>query len=325
MRKYSLIFILIALSILVGCDKKADDSAYKVYYLNMDATSVLEEGYNPSSTDLPAEELAAELLGRLQGEPGTATLRQSIPSDMKCSCMVSGYLINVDFDSKFYDMTVVEQTLISAAVVRTLIQVPGCSYVNITVDNEPLIMGDDYVVGSMNEDSFVENPGAQINSKQSTDITLYFADAKDPTKLRKKTESITYTNKTLEKVVMEKLIEGPSSFDGMKGTVPAGTKIITSSIYDGVCYINLNDAFINNQDNEITEQVVLYSIVDSLCSLEDVTKVQITVNGETTGKIRYNYELSTLYEMDESIVVDELQDEDSTEIIQPTEEVDNDK
>ncbi len=314
MKKISMVLVFLCICILCGCTKKKDQSDFYIYYLNMDVTGIVEEEYTPKNASGSSEALCEELLGRLQSEPDTATLRQTIPSDFKYSYSAAGYVVNVDLDSKYYDMPIVDQTLLRAAIVRTLVQIPAFSFVNFTVGSEPLLDSDDKVVGSMNDDSFVENPGAQINSKQTTDITLYFADANDPTKLRKKEETVTYTNKTLEKVVMEKLIEGPAEGDGMIATVPSGTKIITSSIYDGVCYINLTDAFINNQNNEITEQVVLYSIVDSLCSLEDVSKVQITVNGETTGMVRYNYKLAKLYKADDSIVIKDSSEEDSENI-----------
>lgn len=303
MKKFSWLFILFLICTIVGCSKDKEESNYYIYYLNMDATSVLREEYQPVCKTGNAEELTKELLERLQGEPEMTALRQTIPSDLSYSFSPAGYILNLDFDDKYYDMSVVEQILVRAAVVRTLIQIPDYSFINITIDSEPLVDAEGRVIGCMNEDSFVENPGAQINSKQTTQITLFFADANDPTKLINKTENVTYTNKTLEKVVMEKLIEGPSEGDGMIATLPSGTNIITSSIYDGVCYINLTDTFINNQNNEIPEQVVLYSIVNSLCSLQDVSKVQITVNGESSGKVRYNYELSAMYEFDDSIVI----------------------
>ena len=60
----------------------------------------------------------------------------------------------------------------------------------------------------------------------------------------------------------------------------------------------------------IKEQVILYSIVDSLTSLSGVEKVQIAINGETKGKFKYNYELSSMYEFDDSIIDDEKDEKD---------------
>lgn len=317
-----MVFVFI-LSTFTACGRagKDDDSAYKIYCLNMDMTGVVTESYNPPSNIASSEELAKDLLERLHGEPATGTLRQAIPNEIDYEYSISGYMINVDLKGNFYNMSVVEQTLVTAAIVRTLVQIPDIFYVNMYVDSEPMVDADGNVLKSLGADSFVENTGKKINNKQTTDISLYFADAFDPTKLKKEMVRVTYTNKPIEKIIMEKLIQGPSDTSEMKAAVPSGTKIINSSILDGVCYVNLSESFVNNQDNTITEEVVLYSIVNSLCSIPDVTKVQITVNGDTTGMIRYNYKLSDLYEMDESLLSTGGEPIISTEELVTTEEV----
>ena len=58
-------------------------------------------------------------------------------------------------------------------------------------------------------------------------------------------------------------------------------------------------------NTELTEQVILYSIVNSLTSLPGVDKVQISINGDTSGKLMYNYDLSVMYEPDEALVLSE--------------------
>ena len=64
---------------------------------------------------------------------------------------------------------------------------------------------------------------------------------------------------------------------------------------EGVCYVNLGESF-RNQNAEVNEEIVLYSIVNSLTELPGVSKVQISVNGSTDGKLRYTYDLSKMYE-----------------------------
>ena len=104
------------------------------------------------------------------------------------------------------------------------------------------------------------------------------------------------TNISMEKLVMEQLIEGPKKGSSMS-TLPSGTKLISVSVVDGVCYVNLSDSF-KNQNPEVNEEIVLYSIVNSLTELQGVTKVQISINGSTDDKVRYTYELSKMYERD---------------------------
>ena len=59
----------------------------------------------------------------------------------------------------------------------------------------------------------------------------------------------------------------------------------------------MSDSF-KAQNAEVNEEIVLYSIVNSLTELQGVTKVQISINGSTEGKLRYTYDLSKMYERD---------------------------
>jgi len=99
---------------------------------------------------------------------------------------------------------------------------------------------------------------------------------------------------------MEQLIEGPNR-SSSKATIPSTTKLIAVSVVDGICYVNLNDSF-QNQNGEVSEEVVLYSIVNSLTELQGVTKVQISINGETKGNVRYTYPLSEMYECNYELI-----------------------
>ena len=106
-------------------------------------------------------------------------------------------------------------------------------------------------------------------------------------------------------------VEGPKA-KKLLATMPAGTKLITITVVDGVCYVNLDETFLN-QNQEISEQVVLYSIVDSLTELSSVSKVQISINGDTSGKCRYTYDLAPMYEQDLSMVESGEEEVDSTQ------------
>jgi germination protein M len=110
---------------------------------------------------------------------------------------------------------------------------------------------------------------------------------------------------------MEQLIEGPKN-TGEQATIPTETKLITLSTVDGVCYVNFDETFFN-QNQEISEQVVLYSIVDSLTELSTIDRVQLSVNGDTTGKVRFTYNLSSMYEEDLSLVMVEENTEEGIE------------
>ena len=291
-----LILSLAMLFSMTACNREEEKTGeYQIYYMNMDKSKLVSEGYD--STGAEGEALIEELLTKLQSAPESAKLRQAIPSNVEVnSFKVNGAYLYIDFNEAYKQMKPEEEILVRAAIVKTLMQANVSSLIAFTINSESLLSHDGTLVGGMSADSFVENPGKQINSSVETTLTLYFAN-KSGTELVKETRTVHYsTNVSMEKLVMEQLIEGPKKSNTMS-TLPSGTKLISVSVVDGVCYINLSDSF-KNQNPEVNEEIVLYSIVNSLTELTSVTKVQIAINGSTDGKVRYTYELSKMYERD---------------------------
>ncbi len=54
-------------------------------------------------------------------------------------------------------------------------QISGIDCVSFYVDEKPLTDVNGKMVGTMYAESFVENPGEQINTIQNTNLTLYFS------------------------------------------------------------------------------------------------------------------------------------------------------
>ncbi len=298
MLKRMMCFLLsvVLLFSLTGCDKKEKaEGEFEIFYTNMDRTKLVAEAYD--STGATGEALVQELLERLKSAPDSLQLRQTIPANVEVnSFKINGVYLYIDFNEEYKRMTTTEEILVRAAVVKTVMQAGDFSLVSFTVNSEPLLNPDGSIVGNMSAESFVENPGQQINSSVESTLTLYFSNG-DGTKLVKETRNVHYsTNISMEKLIMEQLIEGPNRSSSL-ATLPSTTKLISVSVVEGVCYVNLNDSF-QNQNAEVNEEIVLYSIVNSLTELPGVTKVQLSINGETKGNVRYTYSLSKMYERD---------------------------
>lgn len=305
--------MLLLLFLLCSCEKKEQEGSYQLFYLNIDGTK-LEKVFCEAQGETPIE-IAGDLLSKLRQDPEASDLRKTIPDSVEIGdVLFSGYYLSVDFGPGIYELAPADEVLLRAAIVKTLSQIKGVSYVSFLVEGEAYRDKNGNLIGSMNADSFVENPGEQINSSVETVLTLYYASA-DGTALVPEKRKVHYSsNISLEKLIMEKLTGGPKT-EGLLPTIPTGTKLITLTVMDGVCYVNLDETF-RNQNEEITEQVVLYSIVDSLTALDSIDKVQISINGDTSGKCRYNYDLSVMYEEDTDIIqktVSDAQNTDDTE------------
>ena len=280
--------------IAAGCGNSAESGAYHIEYLNKDKSRILQEPYEPQASD--TDGMIREFLAVLSSDSENVEYRKPIPSDVEVTgYSLDGALLTLRFDADYSNMNTVEEVLCRAAVVRTMTQINGVDCVAFYIGDTPLTDARGNLIGSMTPDSFIENPGEQINSIQDTTVTLYFANEAGDGLVREVREGVYYSsNISMEKLVMEQLLEGTSA-PGAKSSIPAGTKLVTVTVVDGVCYVNL-DASFRNQDYSVKEAVVIYSIVNSLTELPAINKVQISVNGDTSGTYRDVFSLGEMYE-----------------------------
>ncbi len=292
----SVLFLAVCLD---GCGSKKKEYDYYISYVDSEQTRTVPFGYEPENASVDG--LIQELLDQLGTDTDTVDYVKAIPEGVSIqSWEVEQDCLHLDFGSSYDKMDSITEILCRLAVVKTMTQVDGIESVSFSVKGQPLQDSRGEVVGAMTADSFVENPGEQINSYQNATIELFFADETGDG-LIKETQEVYYnSNISMEKLVMEHLLTGPKSKNA-KGTIPAETKLINVAVVDGSCYVNLDENF-KNQNYEIQEPIVIYSIVNSLAALEHIDRVQISVNGDTSGKYRDDFELAQMYLPDYSYV-----------------------
>ena len=274
-------------------------------------------GYTPNAED--KEDLIQEFLGQLFWQEESLNYQKAIPDNVRISSwkLEEGQLY-LYFNSAYLEMGNIEEVLCRFAIVKTLIQIDGVDCISFYVGDGPLLDDEGKPVGLMAEESFIENPGEQINTIQTANITLYFANSKGDALVQEVQEIHYSSNISLEKLVVEQLLKGPQGDKG-RSAIPDGTKLVSVSVLDGVCFVNLDEGFLN-QNYEIAEPVVIYSIVNSLTELTNVNKVQISVKGNTNLTYREKYNLSTIFErdldyLDESAKTQESQMQEGVEQI----------
>ncbi len=307
---YMAFVLTLTFSGVSGCGEEREESRYHIEYLSKDNSRLIKVDYEPTATG--TNELIEEFLGVLCTDAENVEYKKPIPGDVSIlSYSLDGVILTLRFSDSYSRMDRVEEVLCRAAVVRTMTQIEGVDCVAFYIGEAPLTDAKGNLVGSMTRESFVENPGEQINSIQNATLTLYFANETGDGLIREVREEVYYSsNISMEKLVMEQLLEGPATV-GAKSAIPEGTKLMTVSVADGVCFVSLDEGF-RNQDYRVNEAVVIYSIVDSLSELPNVSKVQISVKGDTSGVYRDSFALSDMYERNLDYVVGS-EDEDTKE------------
>lgn len=291
---------------LIACDnsKVEEERIFQVNYINNAETKVILKEYIMESDLNDVEAQINELIYALETIPEKleyiAPLGQGFALlDFSFS---EGNLI-LNMDEKYNELSVPQEVLTRAALVRTLIQVEGVEYIGITVKGKPIVDTEGSPIGMMDEDTFLENEGSQINAMQQARIKLYFAN-EEGTGLIPVNRTLLYsTNISLEKLVIEQLIAGPvQKTFGVCPTINPDTEVLGVTINDGICYLNLSETFLKNI-YDVTAEVVIYSIVNSLIELPTVNKVQISIDGDTEIMYRENFDLSTVFERNWDLLV----------------------
>lgn len=311
-----LLVLLLLLGTLAGCgEKKEEVSEYYIYYLDKDKTKNVAVGFEPKASD--TENMIKEMLEALTKDTDSPDYQKVLPEDVHINeWKLENAQLYLYFNNDYGELDNIVEVLSRAAIVRTLTQLEGVDCISFYVGDSPLIDNNGNPVGLMTAESFVENPGEQINAIMSSEITLYFSN-ENGTKLVPEVREVHYSsNISMEKLVMEQLLKGPDE-DGLRAAIPQGTKLVNVSVLDGVCFVNLDEGFLN-QNYEIAEPIVIYSIVDSLVELPNVNKVQISVNGDSNKIYRESYDLSVMYDrnldyLDNGAQAEEEQKEENKE------------
>ena len=294
--KIALVTVLAAGLLLgTGCQQKPDPNAFLVYYINDDRTGLVPTEYELQATDIDAQ--IDEILSVLATDTGYVDFVQTIPSNVELiRYQLSNGFLKLYFSASYSEMDEVNEVLCRAGVVQTLIQLKEITNVALTVANGE-------TVGVMNADSFIDNPGEDMQYIQERELTLYFASA-DGKGLVKEVQRVHYnSNMPVEKKVIEQLLKSPST-EGAQLAIPAETKLINISVLDSICVVNFDDGFFTH-NYDIAEEVVIYSIVNSLTELDTIKTVQISVNGETNRVYREKLSLADQYTRDLSLVTEE--------------------
>jgi germination protein M len=260
-----------------------------------------------------SEEVLAELMALLDTDTNELDYQKPLIRDVTIdSFEMNKTTLILHFSSNYADLPADEAVLVRTAAARTLLQVPGINNISIYIGDTPLQDSNGNVIGLMSEDSFIENPGSQLNSIQTAQLTLYFADKKG-SQLVSEVQTVHYISSiSIEKLIVEQLIAGPET-KNLQSTISSETKILNVTTNDNICYVNFDDGFLV-QNYDVSEEAVIYSIVDSLTELSDINKVQISVNGSTNMYYREKESLDTFFTRNLDLVDSSDQNINETEV-----------
>lgn len=305
-----LFFLILMIFLFPGCGKKDENEGkdrYSIYYLNREETEIGEFAYYTQTQD-PIKVLG-ELLTILGQSPENVNYNETVRNYLITAYSINGDVVQISVDENYKKLSPTTEVLTRAAIVRSLTQIKGIRYVNMKVGENDLTDSLGGVIGSMTADQFVDNAGNEINTYEKVELNLYFA-AENGKHLVKVLRPLEYnSNISLERLVVETIIGGTESKD-LYPTVNPNTKIISIAVKDNICYVNLSKEFLTTP-NDVLPEVTVYSIVNSLIELQNINKVQISVEGNNAVIFRDTIDLAVLFERNLDILKSDYGEDNS--------------
>lgn len=297
--------LMLVLAVLpTGCSsEEKQGTAVDISYLNKKETKLVTETHYLESID--TKDMIVEVLKLLCAVPDNKELKATLTSGINIIIYsYDGEQVIVSLGEKYKELSRTTEVLTRAALVRSLTNIPGVNYVMITVNGEALTDLSGNAIGIMTADMFVDNAGTQVEAVESrVNLRLYFANETGDGLIavnRELMHNADVSNVSMEKLVVEQLISGPANGETFP-TISPDTKLVNITVKDGVCYLTFNSAMLTAVNN-VTTDVTIFSIVNSLVELSNINKVQISIEGNKDGKFRDKYEASTVFERNLSLV-----------------------
>lgn len=295
--------IVIPVLFLVGSRWRYNtENQAEIYYLSASGYN-LKEVTKTIDEDVAIENTIMELLHEMKNQPQKEGLFTAIPEDVSfLSVQVHDRTAVVDVASSYLSLSNVQRVLVRCAVVWTLTSLENIDNVEMRVEGHPLQSSLGEVIGEMNRATVNIDGDISAETTEYAILQLYFADAEHMKLIAEDRVVEVNTNQAKEKTIVEQLITGPLE-KGHYATIPIDTKVRdVTTTKDGICYVNLSQDFLSKSSGDHNKEVLMvYSIVNSLCALDTVNKVQFFVEGEKIEDVKGNLDFSKPFTEKEDI------------------------
>lgn len=315
MRKQYVIFFLACIMLLTACGLAKEETTEETklgkqeiwaYYVNQEKTDLVVKPYKVDDK-AEIQEQVKGLMEHLQNVKVNEEYQSPIPKGItfvENDIKIKQGKIELEFQIVYDQIDAETLLFFKACVAKSFLQLKNVYKVAISLTD---ITNSDpdtaTVTENFDEESFNLSFGNANGYSQKGTIILYFANAEGDL-LREYHKVVEISNNTsLAKIVVESLIEGPQQ-EGYTVTIPPNTTIQNISVKDGICYIDFSDEFYNT-DNPLKNDVIIYAIVNSLCELPTVSKVQFLKNGEKMPFYRATMPFDGIFERNLDLIEQE--------------------
>ncbi len=277
---------LLALSLLLtACairqETVGEEDGYLLYFLaetdEARGGDLIRSSYErlDLAEDASLEEQATAVVERLIAGSETGDLRSPLPRGITLlSLTIQDRRVTVNLSSGFAQLSGVELTLADYCLTLSLTALEGISAVAVTAQGRE--------VGQQPKQIFYERDvllSDMGDVLQTVEVTLYFLNSQGALEGEKRTLEI-YEGQTVAENLIVALLAGPENRELTK-VIPDDFMINSVRVDEGICYVNISaESLAALPEDEATQCLILWSLSDSLYSIETIQGLRFLSNGE---------------------------------------------
>lgn len=114
-----------------------------------------------------------------------------------------------------------------------------------------------------------------------SEIMFYFP-AANSNKLDSEIRVIDNQNKSYEEIILDEILNGPENRE-LRNVFPDGLEILSVDVIGQIAYLNFNDKLVNSNLTEAEENLMIYSIVNTMVQSDKITRVQFLIDGDRSS------------------------------------------
>ncbi len=288
--------------ISINSSENSLNQGLDIYYLDMEDRTLKSEKYNVVGKS--EGEIIESTFNTMKAKPKNEKFVSAVPENISIlDSKIENGILELNLSKEYLQMTKSDEMFCRGAVIKTMTGFSFVESVEILVDGQSLKTTGGMPIGPVSGDDIIISGSIEAEPVTSVKlITLYFSNSDSTGLVQEERKVEVNRNQPLEKYVMEELIKGPQT-KGSLATVPSETKVRNIMTQDGICYVDLSSDFVSKHSGgKEKELLTIYSIVNSLTALDDVSKVQFLIEGEKQEEFKGNVEFSQPFEPKEIVI-----------------------
>lgn len=294
--------IVLMVFLLLGCGVEEPpitesiiSDQLNIYLVNSTSDQLVEVAVEVDTSSLETQ--VAEIIEKLTFGDAEEGLLPTIPESTMIEAIdLSGARVVIHVTEDFLAMHEVDLLICRSSLIKSLTAIEGVDAIEFYSDGLPLKDEKGKVYGAFYQEDVVTYSNTANSMSKEYPVTLYYPDERGDYLVKTTTTMILAASESIEASLIETLMTVPPISD-VVSPIPEGTVLKNIKVIDGICYVDFNENFRSNHYGGSTgERMTVYSIVNTLTELPNVSRVQFLIEGEKTSFYKGHLDFSQLFE-----------------------------